>query len=708
MSVKTSYYDVLDVDVDVDVDLNSDVDYEKIGIEPSDIKYVIKVEELTDSNITEYIVLEGDLENAYHKSLFQEELQQGLAGQSQSFPNDKNYDDYSGDYDYTGDHVSDYDYTSDYCNYRDYRDYRDYEENYDIEPDDELENKEVLDLIETDVDTRNRKGELTKADYRTSNSLVKTHWIYDEIEISSNVKDIIIAVSGEKNNIYRYWFDINEIDKIPVTAITEQFPYDITGIDGISSGYFSGGRIGDSISTKMMEALELNSIEKTEYTKMHRDGQVYITSKYKVPIIYWKDIKVSKADREREREQFNDFTGRGIYIINTREEIVMKNGYPNTMIFYESVQKYAEFLEADIPRGHCPIDFKYSVSSSSTKQFNAKIKRSQKFNRELGHMVDLGYAVQGRSCWTAGSENTSEYITLDLGREINVTHISTMGKPPPVSPFSVNNSFYNKCAPDYKGPMRPDQIYALCGKRNEWDNVRRFIKNYDQHKEGGWVTSYDLYGRKESGKWIRIGNYRCNSDSYTEVIHDIRSDLNGEAFRYLKINPIGFHNSISLSVDVFSLFDNSESQKVIDCLNVIYTVKTPDRSLAKGRKSSKLVRKIGNNYFMRDYRNLSSRVDQTIMEKGDTDKFIRSELKEFTNDKDKYFHTLIGDKDSEHNKDLFYLKTEQNADKILEKERLQTYLKNKSRRKAYFTRAWKRIPESELPGNTIQDIEDNS
>ena len=599
----------------------------------TDLKYIIPIEELNESNITEYVIVDEDPNNAYHKLLFDDiDFNQKYDTPDAAIKTEQ-VQTTSVEH-YTGHAIDPHDFY-DFC-------------------DAELEylnsnNPVILAMdMDSDGDTRNRKGESTKSDYRTSNSLVKTHCHDEDITIESNV-DKIVA----KGSAYYYRNNIANAGRIPITVIRNEFPFDIEKIDnfhghGIGShrwGY-NAGDIGSSVIPKIIEALEKHAIEKNTHTTL-KSGQVYNIYEYKVPIIGWLDTEPVKSAPSK----FDDYTGRSIYKVCHQTESVERNGVIQNITVIHSVQKYAEFVEAVLPNGFCPIEFKCSVSTSAKRKHAIKIVRSQQFDPDENKMIDIGGVALDRSNYWEADHNESAHVVLDFGSNTKVTHISTMGAPPPIEAFPTNR-WCEKFDESYDGPTTTNQIYVLRERTSAYSYGGAYLHQFDQHSFGKWVTSYDMFGRKDGGKWIKIGNYKGNTDSYTEVVHDIRPDLNGETFRYLKIVPVSFHRKIAMKIDAFGRASDVSKISKIDKTHVIYTVTSPDTTLMKGRHNA-LIRKT---FSRRDSWDLNT--DQIALDKKDRLTHIRNEIKEYESDRSKYLKAI------HKTKDLHYLKYEQNADKI--------------------------------------------
>jgi hypothetical protein len=411
-----------------------------------------------------------------------------------------------------------------------------------------------------------------------------------------------------------------------------------------------------------------------------------------VPIIRWEDVKhdtrgrhykpndLDKKDKERRSRQreYEDDAGRGIYRVHTRTETENYVAYggsrcTRTITLIERVSRVGQFVEADIPKGICPIDFRVEYSSATHQKPKAKINRTTAFDTDSQQMIDIGQAVDRTGCWKPQTDNDREHLIIDLGQNTRVTHISTMGAPPPVTTFP--GSYYtsnSRLSDNYDGPepQKRNLIYVLYRSSSRYSGGE-YLQNYQPHQQGEWVESYELFARPDHGKWIRIGSYTGNSDPFTEVIHDVRRDLNDIKFRYLKFVPKSYHNHVAMKVDIFGLASEAETTSTIDRSHLIYTVDIP---IQMGKKNgTELVRK--HKVGWRDYYG-SEKAE--YLKRRELKHYMRSELESYRDDPEKYMR--IYDKPY---RDLQAIKNGQYQEERELNEAIRRSLKNKKRRRAY-------------------------
>jgi hypothetical protein len=540
-------------------------------------------------------------------------------------------------------------------------------------------NRPLIEASSAPVDTRNRQGESTKADYRSSNSFSRLSFYENDPEIKSNIQEVMGGQSGI----------ITSEAREPVTIINDLFPQ--LNLDNCRSRsrWRDQNGVGDANFFKLIEMLEEHSVSKVEHKKYecHRPRRIV---KYKVPILRWDDVKyerrwvydkLNKLDRERRNRQYEyeADAGKGIYRAHTRratEEYTAWNGSRNSRVYIiiERVSRIGEFQEAVIPKGICPIDFKVAYSSSTHQKPLAKINRSTAFDTETQQMIDIGSAVDRTGCWKPHTNDDKEHLIIDMGQNTRVTHISTTGAPPPVIPFPGGHYARDtKFSDDYEGP-NPNQkslIYVLYKDRGGYSGGS-YLQDYQLNRDGEWVESYELFARPDHGKWMRIGVYTGNSDPFAEVIHDVRRDLNDIKFRYLKFIPRSYHNHVAMKVDVFGLASDAEITQTIDRTHIIYTVDLPIRFGTKN--GTELVRK---HSVHGGYRRWDAEKEE-YLERRARKQFLKTELSEYRNNKELYLNLY-----SPPNRDLHAIKFDLDREERDIAEAIRKSLKNHKRRRAY-------------------------
>ena len=663
----------------------------------NDLDLIVPLENITDipENIRDqYVMIDTDSENMYHTSLFSNksvnnvidstsntnfvDIDENLAKTVNEFSNPNTFDYVESDLD---------------DEYRDeYRDechddyHNDYQQIMDEEEENYRMNKPTFDLIDSTVDTRNRTGEFTKSDYRSSNSFIRfrSNTRALDPEISSNIEEVM----GGLNKI--------RTDKMkrPITIIDEMpFALDTAAKFNHGRGYgLRNSDIGDSIFFKLVEALEEHSVSKVERKDLydHRPRKII---KYKVPILRWEPINFVDESRQRssgptnqnkvkKQREYEDDLGKGIYRVHTSQSTIQITNYkgsPETITetIINGVTKVAEFKDADIPKGICPIDFRASYSSTKYQNARCKIFRSSVYDTESKQMISTGNAVNRGGTWQPSTDSDKEYLIVDLGKNMSVTHISTMGDTPPITPFP--EAYYDRhtrFSEDYDGPdpKRKELIYVLTHSDPHSRYRRSYLQFYNPYQSGKWVESYELLVRPDHGKWICVGLYRGNTDPYCEIIHDIRRDLNDMKIRYLKFVPKTYHIGIAMRVDVFSSASEIETMDTIDRNHIIYTLEMP---VGIGMKNgTELTRKFRVNYYDR----WDGPGDENL-NRLERNAFIKSELDTYNANKNAYLDLY-----ATPNRDLHVYKYDSDREEREIKEAVARSTKNRQRRQAYHRR----------------------
>jgi hypothetical protein len=640
----------------------------------------------------QYVSVDADPMNMYHRSLFANEtiVNETIVNKNtdEAELNGEDYEEYEYEYEYEYfdsdeeiDEIKEIDWEAEERAFWEEFDKKVAEEEKIKEEEEEYQkNKAVIEATTTPSDTRNRQGDATKADYRSSNSLIRSNYHEDDPEISSNIQEVMGGRSGI----------ITSESREPRTIINDLYPS--LDIDGWRPRPYwrSSNGVGDANFYKLLETLEEHAVSKVEHKKYdhYRPRKII---KYKVPILRWDDVihgrndkyyKPDKKDRERQnrQRQYEEDAGKGIYRAHTRvvsSEYIGYNGQRSMRneTIIERVTRVGAFHEAVIPKGICPIDFRVDYSSSTHQKPGAKINRTTAFDVETQTMIDIGSAVDRTGHWKPHTNSDKEHLIVDLGQNTRVTHISTMGSPPPVTTFPGGNYSYNyntKFADDYDGPdpQRKNMIYVLYRSSGRYSGGT-YLQDYRPNQDGKWVESYELFARPDHGKWMRIGVYTGNSDPFSEVIHDVRRDLNDIKFRYLKFVPKSYHNHVAMKVDIFGLATEAETTSTIDRTHLIYTVDLPVRIGTKN--GTELVRKHRVGY--RDYYG-SKKAE--YLERRTRHHFLKSELKAYRDNKEAYL-----DMHSPPLRDLHAIKYNLNREEQEIREAIYRSLKNRKRRRAY-------------------------
>lgn len=167
-----------------------------------------------------------------------------------------------------------------------------------------------------------------------------------------------------------------------------------------------------------------------------------------------------------------------------------------------------------------------------------------------------------------------DYITIDLGKDTKITHISTMGRYNHVYKF-----------PPYDYSMRKIPVEDFPKHQSFM-----YVKNTEKH----FVTKYAVSFRTHSDRtWYSVGEFQGNSDRLTEYVHTLSDPITA---RYVKIVPLSWSNSPSMQVCLFGPVDSDEKEtdenSTITCNLVIPTRKKylPDGLIWKDYRQRKIIR----------------------------------------------------------------------------------------------------------------------
>lgn len=147
-------------------------------------------------------------------------------------------------------------------------------------------------------------------------------------------------------------------------------------------------------------------------------------------------------------------------------------------------------------------------------------------------------------CWIA--TNREAWLEVDLGADCCISHISTMGRFPPMMSWPKNQRQFDVVNEDHSG----------------WEN---------------WTTRYEVSVRAESGRsWMNLGAFRGNADMTSEVVHDLSVVLQSKCAircRFLRFRPLGFRGKPALRVGVYGA--HSQIQGCADVPEQLVTYKFP-------------------------------------------------------------------------------------------------------------------------------------
>jgi len=190
----------------------------------------------------------------------------------------------------------------------------------------------------------------------------------------------------------------------------------------------------------------------------------------------------------------------------------------------------------DLPEG---VSMLPAVTKSPRSKAGLKIQHA---------LISRNGPMRGDSYWLppeGKTERPTDCLIADLGREREVTHVSTMGQSVEV----YRSCLSSKCT-------------LPCSCTNFIWVIKGSIPN-------NFVTRYKLFGRREGGRsWIFLGTFNGNSDCVSEVVNPIASTFkNPSMFRFLKFVPTVYQGAKALRVGIYgpsttiSYEDDNDSKK---------------------------------------------------------------------------------------------------------------------------------------------------
>ena len=366
-----------------------------------------------------------------------------------------------------------------------------------------------------------------------------------------------------------------------------------------------------------------------------------------------------------------------------------KGGSEITRDYVCGIEKVAEFKEADIPKGFCPIEFKFSTSSShDSHQWsafnNAAIKRNRIYDVNTHEMVESGQHNIHTGFWRPHDDDANSSIVIELDGNVPISHISVMRAPPPTHRYPghwsrMNNDQSERVTIWGEDSVLPRGSLIVEGGYSHTQNYSHGhrMMAYSSFRHGMWVTMFDLYAKFDKGAWINIGRYKGNHDEYTERLIYVAGDLGGNAFKYLKIVPIDWHNNIAMKVDVFADEKHAKEVEIIDKTNVTYTIEVPENKLTK-KKGGAYLPDGGayNDGWQRHMRDIEINRERREMRN-----YLQREREDYNNDGEAYMRAYELTRKSPH--DLKFGIGDCSIESTVDRLEREKRRRNRSRRTAY-------------------------
>jgi hypothetical protein len=163
------------------------------------------------------------------------------------------------------------------------------------------------------------------------------------------------------------------------------------------------------------------------------------------------------------------------------------------------------------------------------RTFTARDKKNDKsVNLDISHV-----ALRNHTIWKSSGE--FDYVELNLGEPLYVTHIGTAGQYPNVESF-------------------PNCLHQQRLFNQKKSNSRILIVKGDSAGLA-WVTTFELsYRSVNTRKWIVVGNFIGNSDAMTEQLNDLLFHYNSKGglfTQYLRIRPLEYHIHPMIRIAVY-------------------------------------------------------------------------------------------------------------------------------------------------------------
>jgi len=185
-------------------------------------------------------------------------------------------------------------------------------------------------------------------------------------------------------------------------------------------------------------------------------------------------------------------------------------------IVYKLDSKY--FREADTFRELPPFSY------ATHPRLSGKITADTKIHPGLT-MVST-HLIYGIPSEPSGSPNApAKRIEIDLGKDVQVTHLSTMGKRFLFQRFPNDSKEIQK--------LNPPPTLRI---------------NYVDEQEKHWLSEYIVEVRVDNGKkWLLIGTFLGNTNRFREVVHAIDC----VPIRFIRITPKKWVGSTDCQIGVF-------------------------------------------------------------------------------------------------------------------------------------------------------------
>lgn len=199
--------------------------------------------------------------------------------------------------------------------------------------------------------------------------------------------------------------------------------------------------------------------------------------------------------------------------------------------------KYVDTYEMKIKRVYGKLSYK--------SKFPCSIYQIQPINNTINCSRFRGTGPTDPT----GPSGNCEFVTIDLGCNMEITHISTMGKYTPIYTFPMD--------------LAERRFYNISHEKTA---------NYYTDTSTACVTKYNVDVRVDHGrKWIRIDSFMGNLDRTTELIYSI--DI-GFPVRYVRVIPVSFNNNTSMQI---GLFTQGDSKMIALPTTLDYTVNIPSK-----------------------------------------------------------------------------------------------------------------------------------
>lgn len=320
----------------------------------------------------------------------------------------------------------------------------------------------------------------------------------------------------------------------------------------------------------VLEVLEKNAIRKHTHVTDGRYADKQVTDYY-LPIT---------GERV-----FRDILRRPKYPYNPRYVMYRGKKIDTTMIYYNPRRDVLELYGK----------YKYASADPNIHVIEGKMKLKGNY-RALTIQQCLGNALRARYqngyYNTYGYANDFDHIEVDFGKDVLITHLSTMGRALTMQNFHIHD------------------------KSDGYVSGHNHAVLVVNEKDVQCVTKYEVqYRLQSSKKWISAGEFTGNHDRLTENRIQFDDPITA---RYFRIIPVAYKGSPSMSFVFYTSVPTKEEKDASCPDTVMYTVDTPAklRYYAKSNKCNGYCCRNSSTCRRNDSRRTQARSDLSVKKFG--------------------------------------------------------------------------------------------